>query len=89
MKSKLKLIASLFILVSCITSCLQPASEKDCACCKNFCDSSNDLSGYYFFHRYYLDGDENCLDSALLVINSALPRCEEKMFDMSLLFKES
>lgn len=84
MKSKLKLFATLFALIVCLTGCLQPSSEKDCTYCENFCDSCNNLSGYYFYHRYYFEGDESCLDSALMIINCALPKCEENKFDMSI-----
>jgi len=84
MKNKLKLIIASFVLAGCFTSCLQSSSEKDCIDNENFCDYSNNLSGYYFFDRFYLEGDESCLDSALMVINKALPMCEEKKFDMSI-----
>lgn len=84
MKNKLRLFIALFVLAGCFTSCLQPPSEKDCIDCENFCDYSNNLSGYYFYERFYWEGDESCLDSALTVINKALPRCEEKKYDMSI-----
>lgn len=84
MKNKLRLFIVLFVLAGCFTSCLQPPSEKDCVNCERFCDSCNNLSGYYFYERFYWEGDESCLDSALMVINEALPRCEKKKFDMSI-----
>ena len=84
MKNKLRLFIALFMLAGCFTSCLQLPSEKDCIDCENFCDYSNNLSGYYFYERFYWEGDESCLDSALMVINKALPRCEEKKYDMSI-----
>lgn len=82
MKNKLKLFIGLFSLISCLTNCFQQHSLKIVS--DDYCDSCNQWSGYYFYHRYYLEGKENCLDSALFLINEALSRCEEKRYDMSI-----
>ncbi len=78
---------SLIILVSficCMTNCFQQHTLKDNIVSENYCDSCNKWSGYYFFYRYYLEGYENCLDSALMLIDEALPKCEKEKYDMSI-----
>ena len=70
------------MLFVCLTNCFQQHSLKIVS--DDYCDSCNKWSGYYFYHRYYLEGKENCLDSALFLINEALSRCEEKRYDMSI-----
>lgn len=82
MKNKLILLSALFMLFVCLTNCFQQHSLKIVS--DDYCDSCNKWSGYYFYHRYYLEGKENCLDSALFLINEALSRCEEKRYDMSI-----
>lgn len=82
MKNKLILLSALFMLFVCLTNCFQQHSLKIIS--DDYCDSCNKWSGYYFYHRYYLEGKENCLDSALFLINEALSRCEEKRYDMSI-----
>ena len=70
------------MLFVCLTNCFQQHSLKIVS--DDYCDSCNKWSGYYFYHRYYLEGKENCLDSALFLIDEALSRCEEKRYDMSI-----
>lgn len=82
MKNKLKLFIVLFLLIGCLTSCIQRHSLKIVS--NDFCDSCNKWSGYYFYNRYYLEGYDNCLDSALMLIDEALSRCEEKQYDLSI-----
>ena len=82
MKNKFKLFIVLFSLISCLTNCFQQHSLKIVS--DDYCDSCNKWSGYYFYHRYYLEGKENCLDSALFLIDEALQRCEEERYDMSI-----
>lgn len=82
MKNKTIVIIVLFLLTGCLTSCIQQHSLKIVS--DDFCDSCNKWSGYYFYHRYYLEGYDNCLDSALMLIDEALPRCEEELYDLSI-----
>lgn len=82
MKNKSIVFIVLFLLTGCLTNCIQRTSLKIVS--NDFCDSCNKWSGYYFYHRYYLEGYDNCLDSALMLIDEALPRCEEELYDLSI-----
>lgn len=82
MKNRLIFFIALFFLTGCLTNCYQPHTLRIIS--NNYCDSCNKWSGYYFYHRYYLEGCDNCLDSALMLIDEALPRCKDEQYDMSI-----
>lgn len=77
---------AVLVLMTCLLSCIRFDTLGNSQVNDVFCDSCDRISSYYFFDRYYLEGEEEYLDSAINTINLAIPKCvhSDLIYDFSI-----
>ncbi len=86
MKNNVLLSWALVIMLQ-LSSCIRVILPEDLFKGKEFCDSCNIVTERLFHKWQWEDGNDRYLDSAINIINYALPKCddEQSKYEMSIL----